>query len=118
MPKFKIIISDPVEGKANSIELEGSKAQPLIGNKIGDVLDGSIVGLSGRKIEITGGSDGDGTPMKLNVHGGVRVSSLLSKGLGYHPRQKGLRKRKKVRGNIITEDIVQINLKIVSKEDE
>ncbi|UCH38358.1 MAG: 30S ribosomal protein S6e, partial [Candidatus Bathyarchaeota archaeon] len=27
---------------------------------------------------------------------------------------KGMRKRKKIRGNVITEDIVQVNLKIVS----
>jgi len=71
--------------------------------------------LSGYKLKITGGSDKDGFPMRPNIHGGVRVGAILSEGVGFHPSQRGERQRKTLRGNVITESIVQINMKIVEK---
>lgn len=115
MAKFKIIVSNPEEGTSKTVELEEAQAIPLIGKKIGDILDGTILGLSGYKVQITGGSDKDGFPMRPNVHGGVRRSVVLSGGVGFNPENKGERKRKKVRGNVITDEIVQINMKIVEK---
>jgi len=115
MAKFKIIISDPEAGKSRSAEVEGAQAVPLIGRKLGEVIDGSVVKMSGHKLKITGGSDKDGFPMRPNVHGGVRVRAILSEGVGFHPSQKGERQRKTLRGNVITEDIVQINMRIVEK---
>jgi len=35
--------------------------------------------------------------------------------VGFHPSKPGERKRKTLRGNVITESIVQINMKIVEK---
>jgi len=115
MAKFKIIISDPEAGKSRFVEVEGTQAVPLIGRKLGEVIDGSVVKMSGRKLKITGGSDKDGFPMRPNVHGGVRVRVILSEGVGFQPSQKGERQRKTLRGNVITEDIVQINMKIIEK---
>ena len=115
MAKFKIVISDPETSRANSLELEGTQAAPLIGKKLGEVVDGSIVKMSGYKLMITGGSDRDGFPMRPNVHGGVRVGAILSEGVGFHPTRRGERKRKTIRGNVITEAIVQVNMKIVEK---
>ena len=115
MAKFKIIISNPEVGKSQSIELEESQAVPLIGRKLGEVIDGAAVKLSGHKLKITGGSDKDGFPMRPNIHGGVRVGAILSEGVGFHPSTKGDRKRKTLRGNVITESIVQINMMIVEK---
>jgi small subunit ribosomal protein S6e len=115
MPKFKLVISDLETGKSQSVELEGAKAQPLLGKRVGEVVDGSIAGLTGCKLQITGGSDKDGFPIRPNVHGGVRAAVILSKGVGYHPRRKGERKRRLVRGDTITEEIVQINLLIKEK---
>jgi len=66
-------------------------------------------------LQITGGSDKDGFPMRRNVHGGVRRKIILSGGTGFNPQKEGERRRKTVRGNVITEEIVQINLKIVEK---
>jgi small subunit ribosomal protein S6e len=43
---------------------------------------------------------------------------LLSGPPGFHPRKKGERRRKTVRGNTISEDIVQINTKIVKKGEK
>lgn len=115
MAKFKVIVSDPETGTSKVVELEGMRAAPLIGRKIGEVVDGSIVDLPAHKLQITGGSDKDGIPMRANVHGGGRRKVILSGGAGFNPKKEGERKRKTVRGNIITDDIVQINAKIVEK---
>ncbi len=113
MVKFKVVVSDPKTGIAQTVEVEGSQAQALMGRRIGEVFDGSILGLSGKKLQITGGSDSSGFPMRPDVHGGIKTRVLLSGGVGFHPRRKGERRRKTVRGNVITEDIVQVNVKIV-----
>jgi len=115
MAKFKIIVGDPETGKSQSLEIEGARAVPLIGRKLGEVVDGSVVGMGGHKLKITGGSDKDGFPMRPNVHGGVRAGVVLSEGVGFHPSRKGERRRKTLRGNVITEEIVQINMKIIEK---
>jgi len=115
MAKFKIIIGDPETGKSQSLEVEGARAVPLVGRKLGEVVDGSVVGMGGHKIQITGGSDKDGFPMRPNIHGGVRASVILSEGVGFHSPRRGDRRRKTLRGNVITEEIVQINMKIIEK---
>jgi len=115
MAKFKIIVSDPGTGKSQVVELEGSRAVPLVGRRLGETVDGSIVGLSGHKIKISGGCDKDGFPMRVDIHGGVRANVILSSGIGFHPKREGERRRKNVRGNIITEEITQINMKIIEK---
>lgn len=116
MAKFKIIIADPETGKSRSIEVEGTQAVPLIGRKLGETIDGSVVKLSGYELKITGGSDKDGFPMRPNIHGGVRIGAILSEGVGFHPSQSGERQRKTLRGSAITEEIVQINMKIVKSK--
>lgn len=118
MAKFKVIISDPETGKSRSIEVEGTQAVPLIGRKLGEVVDGSVAKMRGHKLKITGGSDKDGFPMRPNIHGGVRIGVILSEGVGFHSSQKGERQRKTLRGNVITEEIVQINMKIVEKPEK
>jgi len=115
MAKFKVIVSDPEGSKSKVVELEGARAVPLLGRKLGETIDGSVVGMSGRKLQIRGGSDKDGFPMRPNIHGGVRVSVIVSKGVGFHPHREGERQRKTLRGNVITEDIVQVNMKVVEK---
>jgi len=115
MVKFKVIISDPEAGTSKAIELEESHAAPLIGRKIGEVMDGSVVDLPGYKVRIMGGSDKDGFPMRRNIHGGVRRQVILSGGVGFNPQTGGERRRKTVRGDIITDEIVQLNMKIMEK---
>jgi small subunit ribosomal protein S6e len=115
MAKFKIIISDPETGTSKVVELEESRAAPLIGRRIGEVIEGAVVDLPGHKIKLVGGSDKDGVPMRPSVHGGVRKRIVISGGVGFNPKNKGERKRKAVRGNVITDEIVQVNMKIVEK---
>jgi len=115
MAKFKIVVSDPKAGTSKVVELEEARATPLIGRKVGETIDGAVVDLPAQKVQITGGSDQDGVPMRGNVHGGGRRNVVLSGGTGFSPKRKGERKRKTVRGSVITDEIVQINMKIVEK---
>lgn len=116
MAKFKLIISYS-DGKSQVADIEGTKAQSLIGMKIGESIDGSVAGLAGLKLQITGGSDTDGFPMRKDVHGGGRVATMLSGGTGFSPTRKGERRRKLVRGSVITSDIYQINLRATKKKE-
>lgn len=115
MAKFKVIISDPEAGTSKVVELEEARAVPFIGRKIGETVDGAVVDLPAHKLQIMGGSDKDGVPIRPNVHGGVRRNVVLSGGTGFNPQSKGERRRKTVRGNVITDEIVQINTKIIEK---
>jgi len=115
MAKFKIIVSDPEAGTSKVVEIEEARAVPFIGRRIGETIDGAVVDLPAHKVQIRGGSDKDGVPMRGNVHGGVRRNVVLSGGAGFSPKKKGERKRKAVRGSTITDEIVQINMKIVEK---
>jgi small subunit ribosomal protein S6e len=115
MAKFKVIISDTETGTSKVVELEEARAVPFIGRRLGETIDGAVVDLPAHKVQITGGSDRDGVPMRGNVHGGVRRRVVLSGGAGFSPNKKGERRRKTVRGSTITDEIAQINMKIVEK---
>ena len=112
LAQFKLVISD-ARGKSITQELKDRAAQPLLGSKIGDIIDSSVVGISGGKMKFTGGSDKSGTPMRPDVHGGVKKYVLLSHGIGMKNIVDGNRIRKLVRGNMITEEIYQLNCMLV-----
>jgi small subunit ribosomal protein S6e len=105
LAQFKLTISDK-DGKTITQELKDRTAQPLLGAKVGSIIDSSIIGLAGGKLKITGGSDKSGTPMRSDVHGGVKKYVLLSTGVGNRSEE---RVRKLVRGNMVTEEIYQLN---------
>jgi len=107
LANFKITISD-TKGKSITKELKDNDASPLLGLLIGQETDASLVGLDG-KIKITGGSDKSGIPMRGDLLGTARKRILISKGVGLQDTEKGLRKRKLIRGNTISEEIYQVN---------
>lgn len=115
MAKFKVIVSDPETGTSKVVELQEARAAPIVSKKIGEIIDGAIVDMPGHKVQLMGGSDKDGFPMRPSVHGGVRRSIVLSGGVGFNPTDDGMRRRKTIRGNIVTEEIVQVNLKVVER---
>lgn len=118
MVEFKLVISNPEDGTSKTVVVKDELAQSLIGLKIGDSIDGTPFGYPNKKLVITGGSDKSGIPMRPDVPGGVKKYALLSGPPGYHPKKKGERRRKLVRGNTITEDIVQINMVIKEEKNE
>ena len=125
---FKVVINEPKTKKSYQVEKD---IPSLVGTKIGDKFDGSMLGLNGFTLEVTGGSDKDGTPMRKDLDGPGRRKALLTKGVGFrggktkkvhgkkkYLKVKGMRKRKYIRGNTISEDTAQVNCKILEGEGD
>jgi len=115
MVEFKAVVNDLKTGKSYNVPVTGHHANSLIGKKIGDTIDGIFVGLPGYKLSITGGSDKDGFAMRKDLPGPRRKKLLLTVSTGFYTTERGLRKRKSVRGGSIATDTIQINMKIVSQ---
>lgn len=112
--EFKVVVSDPESGKSYQREVKDEKANRIGVLKLGDEFDGAFVGLPGYTLRITGGSDKAGFPMKKGVPGIKRAMILMKDGVGYNPREP-VRVRKRVRGEKIAEDIVQVNTVVVKR---
>ncbi len=115
MAEIKVVINDPQTGKSYQKVIDTKKLKQLVGLKIGEEFDGGLIDLPGYRLKITGGSDKDGFPMRKGIHTTGRVRVLVSSGPGYKPKEKGIRRRKTIRGEIIAEDISQINAMIVKE---
>jgi small subunit ribosomal protein S6e len=116
MAKFKLIVSDPATGKCSVSEIEGSRAQALIGRSLGEVVDGSALGITQGKAIISGGCDKNGIPMRADVHGGAKKYIVLSSGTGFQPTKNGERRRKLIRGRVISDETYQINFTLYADE--
>ena len=112
MAEIRCAIGDAKSGKTYQKAVDDT---PFIGKKIGEKMSGSYVGLTGYELEITGGSDKSGFPMKQEIEGFGRKKLLLKKGdVGARIKKKGLILRKTIVGNTISASTAQINLKIVT----
>lgn len=112
MAEYKVVINDVKTGKSYNVTVSGNYANSLDGKNIGEIIDGIFVGLPGYKLQITGGSDKTGTPMRRDLPGKKRVDLLLSDGFGYHEIYHGERRKIAQRGSAISSEIVQINMKV------
>ncbi|MEK6875125.1 MAG: S6e family ribosomal protein [Nanoarchaeota archaeon] len=119
---FKINIGTKT-GKTYKLEAE---AQGIIGKTIGEIIKGEEISpdLHGYEFEITGASDKAGFPSLKQVEGIALKRVLLTYGKGMHKRSRregkkhrtaikpqGLRLRKTIRGKLISDAMMQINLK-------
>ena len=132
--EFVAVINDTApenNGRSYSLNISGSNYNQFLGKKIGDIVDGIFVGegentLAGYKLSISGGSDKTGTPMRSDLEGGTKKSVLITAGTGfkghkiihkkgnrYRYKEDGMRMRRNFRGNVITTDTRQLNLKVV-----
>lgn len=118
MADFQIVVADPDSGKTYERDATDQNANRFIGKSIGEEVDGSAVGFDGYTIEITGGSDAAGRPMRGDVSGPDLESILVTGGTGYKPSRDGERKRVSVRGSEVSENIAQINAKITAAGDQ
>ncbi|MBI4895404.1 MAG: 30S ribosomal protein S6e [Candidatus Aenigmarchaeota archaeon] len=120
MAVFKFVVSE----KERTVQMEKDQKEcPIVGKKIGENFSGEFLGLDGYELQITGGHDKNGIPMRKDVDGIVKRAVLAKKGVGFSARLrrkkklkdpiKGLRKKKTIRGNTITNDVVQVNCKII-----
>jgi len=115
MVDFKVVVSDPKDGKSYQLAVTGQHANVLVRKKIGDEVDGMFLGLPGYKVVITGGSDKDGFPMRGEIHAANRKRLLVSESIGYRPKDyPGKREKVSLHGGEIGTDISQINTKVVT----
>lgn len=110
---FKIVIGEKT-GKSWKIEMESDY---LMGKNIGDKVNGKEIkeDFEGYEFEIKGGSDHAGFPLSKDVEGLAYKRLLLTKGFGMRESGGGLRKRKAVRGKIISNTTSQLNLAVVKE---
>jgi small subunit ribosomal protein S6e len=117
MAEFTVVVADPESGAAYQRTVEDQDANRFVGRSIGEEVDGNAVGLSGYTVEITGGSDVVGRPMREDVAGPGLKRVLLAGGTGYRPSREGERRRVTVRGREVGEETRQINAAIASRGD-
>ncbi|MFH1420605.1 MAG: S6e family ribosomal protein [Candidatus Aenigmatarchaeota archaeon] len=121
MAVFKFVVGAK-DGRAVQIEKDQNTCASLLSKAISEDFSGDIIGLNGYILEITGGSDKDGFPMRKDIEGVMRKKFVLVKGVGFSGRKRrgkkqvvkiqGLRKKRTLRGNVINQEIVQINCKV------
>lgn len=110
MTEIKFVIGDPKTGKSYQKVLETEEVE---GKKVSEKVSGDFLGLEGYELQITGGSDNAGFPMRKEIEGVGRKKGYFSGGVGVKIKRAGMKKRKTVCCNTITTDIVQINLKVI-----
>jgi small subunit ribosomal protein S6e len=118
MAEFTVAVSDPEDGHTYQIDVDGQDANRFIGRELGDEVDGGAVGLNGYTLELTGGSDTSGRPMRPDVRGVATKEIMSDGGVGFKPTTDGERKRITVRGREVSDDTRQINAKIASRGSE
>ncbi len=106
---MNIVVSDPKSRKAHVKTVE---SMPFQGEKLGKEVDLSEIGLDGYKGILTGGSDKTGTPMRVNFPGTARKKLLIYPGVGFRKGEKGERRKRPLRGNVVANDIHQLNIKV------
>ena len=116
---MKLVIGNPKTGKSYQMETNEAQDKTLIGKKIAEQIEGHAYGLAGYTLQITGGTDKQGFPMRQDVHGSTRKSILVGPSTGMQKsKRKGYRRRKTILGNTITENMAQINLKVTIAGDK
>ncbi len=114
MPELKFVVSNKGKTYQKTIENQFS------GLKIGDKVDGNEIGFKGYEFEITGGSDTSGFPMRKGIDSPARKKGFFGKGIGVNDGidRKGKKIRKTVVGSIVSDNIAQLNLKVVKAGTE
>lgn len=96
------------------IEIDDERRlQNLYDRRMAQEIEGSIIGeeFEGYILRISGGNDKQGFPMRQGILTNTRVRLLCKKGhKGYRQRRAGERKRKSLRGCIVSHDIAVLNL--------
>ena len=110
MTEYKFVVNDTKTGKSYQKMLENN---PYVNQKYSDKVSGDLIGLEGYELEIRGGSDKSGCPIRYDMPGIGKKTALLTKGPCIKNKIKGNKIRKTVVSNTITQDIVQLNLKVL-----
>ncbi len=117
MAEFTVAVSDPGDGTTYQVDVSDQDANRFVGKEIGEEVAGSAVGLDGYTLEITGGSDDAGRPMREDVRGAELKNVLLEGGTGFNPSRDGERERVTVRGREVGDATRQINAAVTARGD-
>jgi small subunit ribosomal protein S6e len=118
---MKINIANPSTGATKVYEIEDEKLyRTFYDKRIGDDVNGDLLGdaYKGYTFRVTGGLDKQGFAMKQGVLTPNRVRLLLDGTTGHYTnRRKGDRRRKSVRGCIVSSEMSVVNVIVVKKGD-
>ena len=107
MADIKCVINDTKAGKSyNKVSPDAN----FSGRKVGDKIPGDIIGFDGYELQIMGGSDSAGFPMRKDIEGAGRKKPLLNGSTG---SRVNIPLRKTVVGNTVGANTVQLNLKVI-----
>merc|ERR1712093_701868 len=116
---MKLNMSCPETGLQKCISIDDDKKLlPFFDKRMSQEVDGDSLGdeFVGYRFRISGGNDKQGFPMMQGVLSPERVRLLLSKGSKcYRQRRTGEKKRKSVRGCIVSHDLSVLNLVVARK---
>jgi len=119
---MKFNIAYPAYATQKTIDVDDErKLRHFMDKRLSAEVDGEALGdqFRGYVFKIAGGFDKQGFSMKQGVLIPGRVKILMRAGTScYKPRRDGERKRKSVRGCIVSSEISVLNLVIVKKGDE
>lgn len=121
---MKFNIASPQCGTIKQFEIDDEKKLAHLNDKrLAQEFDGEILGeqFKGYVFKIIGGCDKQGFPMKQGVLVNSRVKLLLkggTPGLRKWRVRNGERRRKTIRGCIVSQDIAVLNLKIITEGPE
>jgi small subunit ribosomal protein S6e len=118
---MRLTIAYPQNGTQKVIDVDDNTVGvKLFDKRLGSDFDGALLGdqFAGYIFRIGGGNDKQGFPMKQGVLTPRRVRLLLKAGSScYRPRCDGERKRKSVRGAIVSSEISALHLIILQRNE-
>jgi len=118
---MKLNLSYPATGCQKLVEIDDdNKLRSFYDKRISQEVSGDTLGddFKGYIFKISGGNDKQGFAMKQGVLTQQRVKLLLADGHScYRIRKRGERKRKSVRGCIVSSELSVLNLVVVKKGD-
>jgi len=119
---MKFNIAYPQAGTQKVIEVDDErKLRAFYDKRISHEVEGDVLGddFKGYVFKITGGNDKQGFCMRQGVLTHNRVRLLMSEGhAGYRPRKRGERKRKSIRGCVVSSELSVLNLVVLKKGEK
>lgn len=117
---MKLNIANPTRGLQKTLTINKISELKFYDKKVHDLFEGSLISpeYTGFTFKITGGNDFQGVPMNYKFNTTKMVRPLLKKGdMGYRCIRAGSRKRKCVRGGIVSAEISVLNCTVVVESE-